>query len=55
MGYYWLPCNWELLRERIVSKLRELFPSDPNSQLLTEIIWFQQDGAQPHFGCQMRQ
>ena len=43
-----------LLRESVLPKLRKLFSNYQNSELPAETIWFQQDGAPPHFGRQVR-
>ena len=43
------------MRERIVPRLRELFPSYQNTELPAETIWFQQNCTPPHFESQVRQ
>jgi len=44
----------QLLRERIIPRLIELFPNPNNPNHLAEHIWFQQDGAPPHFAATVR-
>lgn len=43
-----------LLQEHIIPELRRLFPNNNNPNLPAEQIWFQQDGAPPHFGRVVR-
>lgn len=44
----------QMLREDIVPQIRRLFPNYNNGNIPAEQIWFQQDGAPPHFGQQVR-
>lgn len=44
-----------LLQESIVPDLIRLFPNDNDPNLVAEHIWFQQDGAPPHFGIEVRE
>lgn len=44
-----------LLQESIVPELRRLFPNHDNPNLPAQQIWFQQDGAPPHFGRIVRE
>lgn len=44
-----------LLQELIIPELRRLFPNNNNVHLPAEQIWFQQDGAPPHFGRAVRE
>ena len=44
-----------LLQESIVPDLIRLFPNNNDPNLIAEHIWFQQDGAPPHFGIAVRQ
>lgn len=44
-----------LLQESIVPELRQIFPNNANPNLPAQHIWFQQDGAPPHFGREVRE
>lgn len=70
MGWYsWRKNNWtfflrqtlngdrylQLLREQIVQELIRIFPNRANHLQLSEEIWFQQDGAPPHFDVRVRE
>ena len=43
-----------LSQQSIIPQHRQIFPNYENPNLLAETIWFQQDLAPPHFGCQVR-
>lgn len=44
-----------LLQESIVPDVSRLFPNNNDPNLPAEEIWFQQDGAPPHFGIEVRE
>lgn len=44
----------QLLREHIIPELIRLFPNRENAARPSEQIWFQQDGAPPHFAVNVR-
>ena len=43
----------QLLQQTIIPRVRQIFPNYKYLNLPTESIWFQQDGAPPHFGRQV--
>lgn len=45
----------QLLQEQIVPELVRLYPNHRNHLQLSDEIWFQQDGAPPHFDARVRQ
>lgn len=45
----------QLLREQIVPALNHLFPNQTNRERPSDEIWYQQDGAPPHYGVDVRQ
>lgn len=44
----------ELLQNVVFPRLVELFPNNANPNLLADNIWFQQDGAPPHYAVAVR-
>ena len=44
-----------LLQNNVVPALTNLYPDPANPQVLANIIWFQQDGAPPHYQINVRQ
>lgn len=45
----------ELLQNNIVPTLTNLYPDPANPQVPANVIWFQQDGAPPHYQINVRQ
>jgi Transposase. len=45
----------DFLRFDLVPSLAELFPNNEDPDIPEERIWFQQDGAPPHYGVQVRE
>lgn len=45
----------ELLQNNVVPALAGLYPDQENAQLPNNAIWFQQDGAPPHYHVNVRQ
>lgn len=43
------------LRNTLMPLILELFPSDHNPDVVHDSVWFQQDGAPPHFARDVRQ
>ncbi|MBZ5796646.1 hypothetical protein K8353_42015, partial [Burkholderia contaminans] len=44
----------DFLQNFLVPELRMLFPDDENHNEIDRNIWFQQDGATPHFSLEVR-
>lgn len=44
----------QLLQENVIPRIMELFPNPVNANAVNETIWFQQDGAPPHYGNAVR-
>lgn len=45
----------QLLRDEIVPSINRLFPNQANPALISDDIWYQQDGAPPHYGVNVRE
>jgi hypothetical protein len=43
------------LLQQVIPRLRQIFVNYEDRNIPAETVWFQQDGAPPHFGIQVRQ
>jgi hypothetical protein len=60
IGPFFIDCNltsakYLQLLQQVIPRLRQIFVNYEDRNILAETVWFQQDGAPPHFGLQVRQ